>query len=88
MVVTWVMIVVCVVGVIGAVASVLGYDGPYGQIGAPMRIPKHSRRRTQTSPPSRQLQAVEAALAKETPIDQPASCSPARSHGLRRHEPR
>lgn len=79
MVVTYVMIVVFVVGVIGAVASVLSYDKPYGEIGSPMRIPRGSRRRPPVSRPSRQLRALESALAKDTTTDEP-SCTPARSH--------
>jgi hypothetical protein len=73
MIVTYVMVVVCVVGVIGAVASVLGYEQPYGDIGSPMRIPRRSRQRVQRSRPSRQLQALEAALAEEAPTPHLAS---------------
>jgi hypothetical protein len=79
MVVTYVMIAVIVVGVLGAVASVLSYDKPYGEIGSPMRIPRGSRRRPPVSGPSRQLQALEAALAEDPATDEP-SCSPVRSH--------
>jgi hypothetical protein len=79
-VVTYVMIAVCVVGVLGGLASVHSYDKPYGQ-GSRMRIPKHSRRGGRSSRPSRQLQAVEAALAEDTATDEPASCSTVRSHG-------
>jgi hypothetical protein len=81
MVVTYVMIILFVVGVIGAVASALAYDKPHGEIGSPMRVPRSSRRRTRGSRPSRQLQALEAALEKDTTTDQPASCSTVRSHG-------
>ncbi len=80
MVVTYVMIAVCVVGVLGGLASVHSYDKPYGQGGNRMRIPKHSRRSGRSSRPSRQLQAVEAALEENPATDQPASCSTARSH--------
>jgi len=79
MIVTYVMVAVCVVGVLGAMASVLSYDKPHGEIGSPMRIPKRSRRTTQPSRPSRQLQALEAALAEDATPDEP-SCSPVRSH--------
>jgi hypothetical protein len=83
MVVTYVMVAVFVVGVIGAVASVLSYDKPYGELGSPMRIPRASRRRPPASRPSRQLQALEAALTKDAATDEP-SCVPVRSHRWRR----
>jgi hypothetical protein len=87
MVVTYVMIAVCVFGVLGGLASVASYDHVYGQGGSKMRIPKHSRRTGQRARPSRQLRAVEAALAEDAATDQPTSCSPVRSHGRRRrHE--
>lgn len=80
MVVTYVMVIVFVVGVIGAVASVLSYDNSYGEIGGPMRIPRGSTRRRPPAPrPSRQLQALESALAKDTTTDE-TSCTPVRSH--------
>jgi hypothetical protein len=82
MVVTYVMVAVCVVGVLGALASVLSYDKHYSESGSPMRITGHSGRSGQRPPPSRQLQAVEAALAKDVATGQPTSCSPVRSHGL------
>jgi hypothetical protein len=78
--VTYVMVVVCVVGVLGAVASVLSYDKPYGDIGSPMRIPRRARRSPPASRPSRQLQALEAALTEDAATDEP-SCSPVRAHG-------
>lgn len=81
MVVTYVMVAVCVVGVLGGVASVLNYEQRYSQSGSRMRIPRHSRRSGQRSRPSRQLQAVEAALAKDPATDQATSCSTVRSHG-------
>lgn len=81
MIVTYVMVAVCVVGVLGAMASVLSYDNQYSKSGSEMRIPKHSRRGRHASRPSRQLRAVEAALAEDPPADQPASCSTVRSHG-------
>ena len=81
MVVTYVMVAVCIVGVLGGVASVHSYDKVYSQRGSKMRIPKHSRRSGQRSRPSRQLQAVEAALAEDGATDEPTSCSPVRSHG-------
>lgn len=79
MVVTYVMVAVFVVGVLGAVASVLSYDKPYGELGSPMRIPRGSRRRPPVSRPSRQLQALEAALDRDTATEEP-HCSPARAH--------
>lgn len=82
MVVTYVMVAVCVVGVLGAMASVLSYDKPYGEIGSPMRIPKRSRRTPPVSRPSRQLEALEAALSEDAGPDEP-SCSPARTHRRR-----
>jgi hypothetical protein len=84
MVVTYVMVAVCVVGVIGAVASVLSYDHLYSKSGSPMRIPRHSHRSAQRSRTSRQLKAVEAALAEDAATDQPTSCSTARSPRRRR----
>lgn len=80
MIVTFVMVAVCVVGVIGAIASVIGYDKPYGEIGAPMRIPKRSSRGARASRPSRQLRALEAALEEEAPAEQAGSCAEVRSH--------
>jgi hypothetical protein len=71
MIVTYVMVAVCVVGVIGGVASALSYDKPYGEIRSPMRIPKRSRRSPRGSRRSRQLQALDAALTEEAAIDQP-----------------
>ena len=79
MVVTYVMVAVCVVGVLGAMASVLSYDKPHGEIGSPMRIPKRSRSTPPSPRPSRQLQALEAALAEDAATDE-TSCSPVRSH--------
>jgi hypothetical protein len=83
MVVTYVMIAVTVVGVLGGVASVLSYDHLNGGSGSgtKMRIPRHSRRSRQSSRPSRQLRAVEAALTEDAVTDQEASCPTARSHG-------
>ena len=83
MVVTYVMVAVCVVAVIGAVASVMSYDHLYSKGGSPMRVPRHSRRSAQRSRASRQLQAVEDALAEDAATDQPTSHSPVRSHGQR-----
>ncbi len=80
MVVTYVMVAVFIVGVLGGVASVHSYDRVYSKRGTRMRIPRHSRRSRQGSRPSRQLQAVEAALAEDGAGDQPTSCSPVRSH--------
>lgn len=81
MIVTYVMVAVCVVGVIGGVASTLSYDKPHSRSGGGMRIPRHSRRSRQASRPSRQLQAVEAALAEDAASDQATSRPPARTHG-------
>lgn len=82
MAVTYVMVAVFVVGVLGAVASVLSYDKPYGELGGPMRIPRGSRRRTPAARPSRQLQALESALTKGNASDEPP-CTPVRSHRRR-----
>lgn len=79
MIVTYVMIVVCVVGVIGAIASIGAYDKPYGEVGGPMRIPRRSRKTQHSSRPSRQLEAVQAAL-EDADTDQSTACTPARSH--------
>ncbi len=79
MVVTYVMVAVCVVGVLGAVASALSYDKPSGGIGSPMRIPRHSRRGAKRPSPSRQLQAVEAALTEDDAQSEP--CTTVRSRG-------
>jgi hypothetical protein len=81
MLVTYVMVAVCVVGVLGGVASVLSYDKVYGQSGSKMRVSRHSRRGRHGSRSSRQLQAVEAALAEDAAADEPTSCSTVRSHG-------
>ena len=91
MVVTYVMVAVCIVGVLGGVASTLSYDKHYGEKGTGMRIPRHSRRSAQQTRrrsaqrprPSRQLQALEAALTEDTATDQPPSCSPTRSRARR-----
>ena len=80
MIVTFVMVVVCVAGVISAVASAVGYDKPSGEIGDPMRIPRRSRASARRSRPSRQLQALEAALGDGTARDQPTPCCEVRSH--------
>jgi hypothetical protein len=81
MIAMYVMAVVVVVGVVGGVASVHSYEQLYNQKGSGMRIPRHSRRTRQRSRPSRQLQAVEAALAEDAATDQPTRCSPVRAHG-------
>ena len=80
MVVTYVMIAVTVVGVLGGVASVLSYDHLDRKSSSRMRIPKHSRRSPRRSRPSRQLKAVESALAEDPATDQPPDCSTVRSH--------
>jgi hypothetical protein len=83
-VVTWVMIVVCVVGVLGAIASSLSYDEPYGHVGSPMRIPKGSRKAARRPRPSRQLRALEAALEEGAGTEQRTPRSEFRSRGRRR----
>jgi hypothetical protein len=80
MIVTYVMVAVCVIGVLGGVASVMSYDKRYGQGGSGIRVPRHTLRTVQRSRPSRQLKAVETALSTDPDEDQPA-CSPVRSHG-------
>jgi hypothetical protein len=80
MVVTYVMVAVCVIGVLGAVANVLSYD-KLSESGNKMRVPRHTRRSGQRSRPSRQLQAVETALEEDAATDEPPSCSTVRSHG-------
>jgi len=79
MVVMSVMVVVCVVGVVGAVVSVLGYDKLYDEIGNGMHVPRHASRRARAPRPSRQLQALEAALTEEHD-EAPPSCPSGRSH--------
>jgi hypothetical protein len=84
-IVTLAMVAICVVGVMGAIASVLSYDKPYGELGGPMRIPRHTRRIPREPRPSRQLRAVEAALAQDgAATDQPSPCAPVRAHRRRR----
>jgi hypothetical protein len=73
MIVTYVMVAVCVVGVLGGIATVLSYDNLPSGSGSRMRIPRHSRRSRRASRPSRQLRAVESALAQEAATEQPAS---------------
>lgn len=85
MIVTWVMVIVCVVGVIGAIASAVGYDKPSGEIGDPMRIPRRSRSAPRRSRRSRQLEALEAALGEATTTDRAAARSRARSRSRRPH---
>lgn len=69
------MVALCVVGIIGAVATAVSYDQPGGQMGGPMRIPKRSRRQRRERRRSRQLQALEAALGQDPPTGPPESCS-------------
>lgn len=84
------IVVVCVVGILGAMASTLGYDELYFQHPTRLQPPvrpgngRKSRRR------SRQLRAVEAAL-ESAETQTPAAGSP--SHGLAdaktlKHRPR
>jgi hypothetical protein len=63
MLVMWVIAAVCVFGIVGALASTVGYDQFYGQDPRGTRLPQRSVRRPRSRRPSRQLLAVEAALA-------------------------
>jgi hypothetical protein len=81
MVVTYVMVAVTIIGVLGGVATVLSYDHLDRKSSSRMRIPKHSRRSARRSRPSRQLRAVESALAEDAATDQPPDSSTVRSHG-------
>jgi hypothetical protein len=63
MLVMWALAAVCVLGILGALASTVGYDQLYGQ--EPRRTqppPRSVRRRPRFRRASRQLRAVEAAL--------------------------
>jgi hypothetical protein len=82
-VVTYVMVALCLIAVLGTVGSIQGYDRPYGGAGSPMRIPRHSARRARRSRRSRQLRALETALEERTPVKRPGPCAPVRSHGRR-----
>jgi hypothetical protein len=82
MLVTIVIVLVCVIGIIGAMASTLGYDGLYGQTER-VELPRRSVRRKRLRRPSQQLRAVEAALAPAEP-DPPPGCSSPRTHGRSR----
>lgn len=73
MVLTYVMIAFCVVGVLGGVASVHSYERGYAKKGSEVRVSKHSRKGRPRARPSRQLQALEAALAEDP---HPASAPP------------
>ena len=75
MVVTYLVIAFCVVGVLGGVASVQSYES-YAEKGSRMRVPRHSRKGRPRARQSRQLQALEAALARDPVTDQPASAPP------------
>jgi hypothetical protein len=55
--------VICVLGIVGALASTLGYDQLYGQDRRSSEPPARPARRRRSRRRSRQLQAVEAALA-------------------------
>jgi hypothetical protein len=59
--------VVCVLGVVGALASTLSYDQLYGQEPRGYEPPSRPVRRRRSRRRSRQLRAVEAALAADTP---------------------
>jgi hypothetical protein len=72
-VVAYVMVAVCVVGVLGAIASIHSYEKVYAEKGSKMRVPRHSGKSRPRTRPSRQLQALEAALAEQPVNDQPTS---------------
>lgn len=63
MLVTFAIAAVCVIGIIGAIASTLGYDQLYGQESRGAQLPPRAVRRSKPRRPSRQLRAVETALA-------------------------
>jgi hypothetical protein len=69
---TYLIIVFCVVGVLGGVASVQSYER-HAEKGSKVRMPRHSRKGRPPARRSRQLQALEAALAEEPVGDQQAS---------------
>jgi len=62
-----VIALVCVIGIIGAVASTLGYDQPYGQGARGIALPPRAARRKRLRRASQQLRAVEAALVSQEP---------------------
>lgn len=68
-----VIAVVCVVGIVGALASTLSYDELYGQNPRRLEPPPRPIRRRRSRRRSRQLRAVEAALA--TPESQRAAAA-------------
>jgi len=55
--------VICVLGIVGALASTLGYDQLYGQDRRSPEPPSRPARPRRSRRRSRQLRAVEAALA-------------------------
>lgn len=63
MLVMCVIAAVCVLGVVGTLASTLSYDQLYGQEPRRRQLPPRSVRRPKSRRRSRQLQAVETALA-------------------------
>jgi hypothetical protein len=63
MLVMCVIAAICVLGVVGALASTLSYDQLYGQDRGGRQLPPRSVRRRKSRRRSRQLQTVEAALA-------------------------
>ncbi len=67
--------IVCVVGIVGALASTLRYDQLYGQNASGVQFQARSVRRPRSRRRSRQLRAVEAALATNESEPSPA-CSP------------
>jgi hypothetical protein len=77
MLVMSVIAIVCVVGVVGALVSTLNYDQLYGHSARDYQPPR-SVRRARSRRRSRQLRAVEAALAAERVQAPGAEVSPAR----------
>jgi len=85
MLVTCVIILVSVIGILGAVASTLSYHQLYGQTERSVELPPRSVRRKRLRRRSQQLGAVEAALGR-VEADPPPGCSVPRVHErLRRH---
>lgn len=72
--------IVCVIGILGSMASASGYDQLYGQTNSAVQEPRRSARQGKLRRRSRQLRAVEAAL--ETSDVRPTAGRPATSgHG-------
>jgi hypothetical protein len=83
MLVMCVIATVCVLGFVGALASTLGYDSMYGQDPGARQPPPRAVRRRRSRRRSRQLQAVETALA--TAESSRPAAGPAR-HARKRRE--